>query len=281
MHWLLLILINVIAISVSSLFMRLAMRRQESDPLLATIFQQLFLGLVVFGFVLTQGFVWPDWQAHWPNLLFSSVFYGLGALSFFKSIKLIEASQMTILGAAGSVITMLGAYVLLGERLDGWQYLGAALVLGAVLLTASRGGRLVFDHGVRWALLGTSLFAIAVINDTWVIRSYDALSFAALMSTMPGIFLCLLFWRRLPQLLPMLRQLDRNLLSYTGLYAVGVITFYAALGTGALVSQVSVVGRSNIILTVLLAAIFIGERQHFWRKVAAAILCTAGVLLIA
>lgn len=233
-----------VVISFSSLFMRLAMRQEGSDPLLATIFQQLFLGLVVFAFVLTQGFVWPDWQAHWPNLLFSSAFYGLGALSFFKLIKLIEASQMTILGAAGLVITMLGAYVFLVELLDAWQYLGAALVLGAVLLTASCGGRLVFDRGVRWALLGTSLFAIAVINETWIIREYDALSFAALMSLLPGLFLCVVFWRRLPGLLPMLRKLDRNLLSYTSLYAVGAITFYAALGTGALVSQVSVVGHS-------------------------------------
>jgi len=47
-----------------------------------------------------------------------------------------------------------------------------------------------------------------------------------------------------------------------------------------MLSQVSVVARTNVILTVLLAAVLLKERNHLWRKLLAALLCTAGVILV-
>ena len=54
-----------------------------------------------------------------------------------------------------------------------------------------------------------------------------------------------------------------------------------ALAKGAMLSQVSVISKTNIILTVILAAIFIRERDHLWRKVVAALICMVGVILVA
>jgi len=281
MSWLLITLFNVVAISLSSLFQRLAMRSESSDPLLSTIFFQFFLGVIVMNFAFAQGFVWPDWSVAWPFFLLSTVLYAFGTLLFFKSIKLIEASEMIVFGGAGAVITMFCAYFFLGERLDNLQYFGAALVVLAILLIAGRGGKIVFSRGELMALLGTSFFATAVISDTWVIRTYDAISFAGLMSIFPALVLSLVYPRKLLQLPKAILTIDKNLVIYTLLYAIGVVTFYAALGTGAMISQVSVVARSNIILTVLLAALFIGERNNFMLKAIAALLCTVGVVLIA
>jgi uncharacterized membrane protein len=281
MSWLLIIFINVVAISLASLFQRLAMRQENSDPLLSSIFFQFLLGVVVLSFAIINGFVWPDWSATWPLFLFSAVLYAFGTLLFFKSIKLIEASEMIVFGGAGSVITMFCAYFFLGERLNVIQYAGAALVVSAILLIASQGKKIVFSRGALLALLGNSFFAIAVISDTLVIRTYDAISFAGLMSIMPAIVLSVVYPRKLLQLPAMVKKIDKNLVIYTLLYAAGVVSFYGALGTGAMISQVSVVSRSNIILTVLLAAIFLKERSGFWKKFLAALLCTIGVMLVA
>jgi uncharacterized membrane protein len=59
------------------------------------------------------------------------------------------------------------------------------------------------------------------------------------------------------------------------------VTFYTALGKGAMLSQVSIIGKTNIILTVVLAAVFIKERDSLWRKILAALICMVGVILMA
>ncbi len=281
MSWLVITLINVIAISTASLFQRLAMKDEESDPVTSTIIFQFILGFIVFPFALSQGFAWPLFAQLWPWFLLSTLLYALGSVLFFRSIKLIEASEMIVLGGAGALVTVICAYLFLGERLGMWQYGGAALILSAILVIASQGKKLRFSTGAWYALIATSLFSFAVISDMKIIYHYDAISFAAMMSILPGIALLFLFPRSTVMLPQAIKRINKNLLLYAVLYSIGVVTFYAALGTGALLSQVSVVARTNIILTVLLAAVFLQEHNHLWHKLIAALLCTVGVMLVA
>lgn len=281
MSWLIIVFINVLAISVATLFQRLAMKEEGSDPITSTMIFQLLLGVLVLPFAISQDFTWPPLFEHWPLFLFSALLYAFGSVFFFKSIKLIEASEMTVLAAAGSVMTMICAYFFLGDRLVVSQYVGAVLILLAVFLIAMHGQKFKFSRGALLALLATSLFAIAVISDVLIIRDYDAVSFAAVMSIAPGIILILLFPRSARSLPKVIKSVNKNLLIYTLLYSVAVVTFYAAVGTGAMLSQITVLTRTNIILTVVLAALMLKERDHLWRKIFAAILCMAGVMLIA
>lgn len=281
MSWLLITLINVVAISSASLFQRLAMKGEESDPVTSTIIFQFILGALVFPFALSQGFVLPPLAELWPYFLLSTVLYALGSVLFFRSIKLIEASEMIVLGGAGALVTVLCAYFFLGERLGLWQIVGSGLILLAILVIASQGKKLRFSRGAGFALLATSLFSFAQISDMTVIRAYDAISFAAMISVLPGLALLLLFPRSVPALPQAIKKVNHNLIIYSLVFSLGVITFYGALGTGAMLSQVAVVSRTNIILTVLLAAAFLGERNHLWHKLFAGLLCTVGVVLVA
>ncbi len=280
MSWLLLLFINVIAISVASLFQRLAMKEKESDPVLSTTIFQFILGLIVLPFAISRGFVFPPFATLWPLFLFSSVLYALGSVMFFKSIKLIEASEMTVLAGVGAIVTMICAYFFLGERLVFHQYLGAALVLASILIIAHRGKKFVFNKGALLALLAASFFSFATISDVLVIKSYDAISYAAMMSLLPGIVLCFLFPKKMLQLPKAIKNIDKNLVIYSLVYSVGVVTFYSALNK-AMISQVSVVVKTNIILTVILAAIFIKENDRLGQKILAALICMAGVMLVA
>jgi transporter family protein len=280
MSWLLLLFINVIAISVASLFQRLAMKEKESDPVLSTTIFQFILGLIVLPFAISRGFVFPPLVTLWPFFLFSSVLYAIGSVLFFKSIKLIEASEMTVLAGVGAIVTMICAYFFLGERLVFHQYLGAALVLVSILIIAHRGKKFVFNKGALLALLAASFFSFATISDVLVIKSYDAISYAAMMSILPGLVLVILYPKKMLQLPKAIKTIDKNLVIYSLIYSVGVITFYSALNK-AMISQVSVVVKTNIILTVILAAIFIKENDRLGQKILAALICMAGVMLVA
>lgn len=279
MSWIILLLINVFAISVASLFQRLAMKEEKNDVVVSTIIFQFLLGLVVFPYAFSHGFVWPPLATIWPFLLFSSVLYGLGSVLFFSSIKLIEASEMTVLAGAGAIVTMLCAYLFLGERLVLTQYLGALLVMLAILIIAYRGRKFVFNKGALLALLATSLFSIATISDVLAIRQYESISYAAIMCLSPGLILCFLYPKKALALPKAIKSIDKNLVIYALIYAIGVVTFYSALNK-ALLSQVTVVAKTNIILTVIFAAIFIKENDRLWQKIVAAIVCMIGVMLI-
>ncbi len=280
MSWLFLLLINVVVMSVASLFQRLAMKEKNSDPVLSSIIFQFILGLLVTAFILTKGFVWPT-LAHLPFILFSASLYAIGCVMFFKAIKLLEASEMTILGGVGAIVTMICAYFFLGERLVVSQYLGAALVLLSVILIQYNGQKFILNKGVIYVLLATSLYSFAVTSDTFVIKSYDALSYAAIMSFLPGIMLCFFFPKSLPKLPKAVKTISKNLLIYVFLYAIGVITFYASLGQGAMLSQVGVIVRTQIIFTVILAAVFIKENDRLLRKILAALIGMIGIMLVA
>lgn len=280
MSWTLILFLNVIAISGSTLFQRLAMKREESNPILSSIIFQLTLGIIVLFFAITQGFIWPPMAQSWPLFLLSTILYACGSVLSFKALKLIEASEATILAGFSTVVTMMGAYVFLGERLIISQYLGALLVLLSIVIVQYRQQRIVFSQGTWFALAANSLFALAMVSDTFVVRSYDALSFAAVMSVLPGFLLCLFYFKQLPALVQTVKKIDKNLLLYTLLYSVAVVTFYAALGQRVLLSQVTVITKSNIILTVLLAAVFIKEKDNLWRKILAAVICMIGVVLV-
>jgi uncharacterized membrane protein len=72
----------------------------------------------------------------------------------------------------------------------------------------------------------------------------------------------------------------KNMSLYSGFYGIQAITYYMAIGSGANVSQMSPITRSQVILTVLLAAVFIKERERLPIKIFSAMLVMVGALLI-
>lgn len=72
----------------------------------------------------------------------------------------------------------------------------------------------------------------------------------------------------------------KNMFWYTFFYACQAVTYYLAIELGANVSQISPILRSEVILTMILAVVFLNERDNLLRKTAAAILAISGVILI-
>lgn len=123
-------------------------------------------------------------------------------------------------------------------------------------------------------------YAVAVVNDVIIIRTYDPISFIPVMSIMPGMIIAILFYRRLPKITLFFK--DKTLLhifQYSIFYALAAIIFYLALDSGAPISQLSPITRASIITTVILSAIFLKEKKDIKRKLLSAALVSVGVLL--
>lgn len=280
MQWLPLVFISVVSSSFASLFQKVAMKDQKSDPVVSAIAFQFILGFIVSLFALAKGFQLPD-SSLIPFFLASSALYGVGTVCFFKAIKIIEASEMTILGGSGVMVTILASMIFLGDKLTPLQLFGTGLILCAVVLISWKNKSLKINSGTWLALAGTSSYGLAVVFDTFIIRSYSAVWFLPIASFGPGILMTLWYFRRIKSVVGYVKQINKNLIIYSVLYAVQAIAFYVALENGALVGQLSSIARASIVLTVILAAVVLRETKHIGKKIVGAVLTTIGVLLVA
>ncbi len=279
MSWYLLAAINVVSISVGSLFQKLSMKKESSDPVASSIVFQFLLGFItlIYGFI--HGLHTPS-VSLLPFFLLSGILYATGTLSFFKAYKSIEASEATVLGGAGVVFTIAASFIFLRDKLTLLQLLGVFLILVSVVIISITRQKFKLNTGAGLALLGAGSYGLAVVSDSFIIRHYDAVSYLSLICFIPGILIYLLYVKRTLVILQEIRHIDRNLIFFTFLYSIQAITFYVSLSLGALVSQISSISRASIVLTVILATIYLKEKKHIGRKIIAAILTTIGVLLV-
>ncbi len=102
----------------------------------------LFLYALPVGALVLWPWAQPRWPglAAWPGLLFLGVFSTYGAyLAYYAGLKRLPATRASIVATLEPVVANLFAFLLFGEVLTPLGYLGAVLVLGAVLLTLGRG----------------------------------------------------------------------------------------------------------------------------------------------
>ena len=279
MHWLIFGALNVTSISVAAIFQRLAMKKEGSDPVSSTVIFEFLLAIVTGIIALFTGFTLPPAEI-WLELCAIGVLYGYGGLFFFKAIKTIEASEMSILGSAGTLVTVVLSYVFLHERLSSVQLAGVLCILAAVVVINYSKHTFRLSSGAWYALLGAACFGTAVIIDTFILKSYPAISYMPVGSFLIGVILLISFPKSFRKIIRDVKTIDSNLIVYSVLYAFAALMFYLPLQYGTYVSQLSVIGRVSIIFTVILSAIFLNERSHIGKKILGAILTTVGIFLI-
>lgn len=279
MTWQILVVISIISISIGNLYQRIAMRSEESDAVAGAIIFQFILTLITGIFAFTQGFVLPSTK-QLPLFLLSGVLYAIGTLSYFKAIKLIEASESTILASIGSIVTILTAYIFLGEHLSNRQLLGTLLILTSVVII-SWARKFTYNRGVLFSVFGTVSYGLAVTNDVYILRTFDAISYVPMISIIPGIILLSIFPRSIKYVFSTLQsQRIKPLFAYCLFYSIQAITYYMAVEKGAYASQMALLYKSEIFLTVILAALFLHEYDQLPRKLLATVIATTGVMLL-
>lgn len=266
---------TVLTGSIADIIIRVLMNKEDSDPILFSIVFQFLLSLIILVFVLTQGtYHFPSFKL-FPRFLLGGVFYAAGSFLLVLSSKKIPAGEKTIIFASGSIISVLLGVFVLGNTFGIYNIFGLLFILLAIVVLYGK-SKMKMSSGVWYALAGAFFFAVAVINDVIILKSTRLYSFLPLMSFLPGVVLVLVF----PTHLHKIKRLANpkafsHIFIYSLMYAASAITYYSALNAGASISQLSPITRASIIVTVLLAALFLGERSHLKRKLVSAALVSS------
>lgn len=281
MNWFVLAISAVFLYSISSLIQRVLMKDEKSDAHLYSVAFQILLAIVVAIATVFTGFHLPPISKFPLNFLFLAILYGSGTLFLFNAYKFIEASEVSILTSIRAIVTIVAAVLLLGENFDFKKIIGTVLILISVFLISNKIDKVKFNKGLLYVLGMSICYGLAFTNDAYLLRHVEAISFLVISSLFPGLFLIAVKPKSILKLSQFLKvKIFSKMLTLAIFYSLAAIFTYIAIQKGGEASQVMPILQTTVIVTVILSAIFLNERDNLIRKFISAILVSLGIFLI-
>jgi drug/metabolite transporter (DMT)-like permease len=281
MSWQLLTIISVLSLSISVILQRVLIHRDKTDPFAYAVVFQGIVGILLMAVAITLGFKLPGIEAVIVPAIISVLFFGVGHIVYAKTLQKVEASAFSVLFATQAVWIMALGIVLLGETLTVVQVLGSVLIFLGVGILAKNLSSVFKDKGVLLGLLTGLMFGIAITAWSYVGRHTDTMSWAAISFVGTSLVAFLVWPKSIKKMRPLLRpKVLVTLVLLAVFYGVGSLAMLYAYKEGSF-AIISPLRQTSIIVTVLLALIFLPqERNRIRRKILAALICAIGVVLI-
>ncbi len=280
MNWLFYTLLSLITSAFIGILQKVLMNKEESNPVFRSFVLQILGALVCFIFALIKDFTMPPILQYPLNFVLMAILYALCTLFSFKALKTIEASKMAVIFCFGSVVAIFSSAIFLKETITSTIIWGTILIILSIVIATKPGDFSLKSPGVLYSLAAAGLGGLAIVNDAYLLKFSDAVSYTALGFFLPAIPLLLIY----PKIIVDLKKIPKLISPFDFLLAltwgISAIAFYLALEKGGLVSQISPISQTKIILTILFSAILLKEKQRLAAKLTAGILAAIGVILI-
>jgi drug/metabolite transporter (DMT)-like permease len=283
MSWYFLAIISVFFYSLSTIVQKKLMGDEDSNPVSFMIIFQLLVAAMILIYILIFKVPFPNIMPVWPNLLLNGVLISVGSVFMFKAIKITEAGEYTILSTSATFINLFIASVFLHEIITVNKIFGTLLIVTSILIiTATDFGRKTKLHkGHIFSLASALGFGIAFSNESYIVSQIGVIQNLVIGFFLPGLFVSLLYpksFKEIPKMISMASI--RNMLASSILYLLGAITIFTAYTKGGDVGKIYGISNSTTIVTVILAAILLKERNNPARKIIATIAAFLGVLML-
>lgn len=189
-------------------------------------------------------------------------------LSGYFALKHLPLTITGPIKATQPVLTLLGAMLLFGERLNLYQWVGVLLAIASFYLLSSSGKKegIVFSHN-KWiylTLLSIVTGAMSGLYDKHLMRSLDVMTvqvwFNVYQCLMMLPILLFLWYPRRKKSTPFVWRWNILLISLF-LSVADWIYFYALSDPDSMISIVSMVRRSNVLVTFTAGALFFHEKN--------------------
>ncbi|MCC7304106.1 EamA family transporter [bacterium] len=161
------------------------------------------------------------------------------------------------------------------------QWVGAILLIGGVIIVSSKNTKFAFDRGEIYAILAALLFAFANINDVFLLKHFDPYSYVVFGFLFPGLLLCVIYPKKISLIRPYFsKELFYKIIFLSIIYGINAIAFFAALQIVPNVSQLFTMNSISVVVTVILAIIFLKENNSLIRKLFGSCLSVIGLILV-
>ncbi len=281
--WLILAFLSAALLGCYDSFKKEALAENAVIPVL--FLNTLFCSLIFLPFILLSSHstilagspfevAHGTWSDHFYILLKSVIVLSSWFFGYF-GIKHLPLTIVGPINATSPVMVLVGALLVFGEKLNGWQWLGVLLAVISFFML-SRSGRkegIDFKHDkwIYFVVLGAVLGAISGLYDKYLmakpqdggvdldrmlVQSWYNIYQCGMMLTM----LFVLWWPRRKHTTPFHWHWSIIFVSVF-LSTADFLYFYALSLPGAMISIVSMVRRGSVIVSFLFGALFFHERN--------------------
>ena len=224
-----------------------------------------------------------------PYLAITIPCFVIGSVLSIKALQYMEASLYTIVDQIIILASLVAAaWLLLGETLYGWQWLGlACLGIGIATTRFSAGAKhLGLSKGLIYTALGASLIGIGLVVDKIILNQAGLATFLFTAPSLVslGALLFYLAWQKWHQL-PFWPA--RQLIHWPALItasALGVISLYVYLISLDRIDNIAYLNAMTsftLILAVVLEMIVLKELSNLRVKLIGSSLAVVGLFLLA
>lgn len=281
--WLSLAFISAALLGFYDVFKKRSLRDNAVIPVLflntlicSLIFMPLIVGSAV-GWLGPESVVYipaGGWDVHKYILVKSFIVLGSWLLGYV-GMKHLPLTIVGPINATRPVMTLIGAMLVYGERINGWQWAGVVLAVVSFLMLSRSGKKegIRFAHN-RWiycivgaALLGAvsglyDKFLMAPVGEGGVGLDKMAVQgwYNVYQCVMMGAMVVLLWWPVRRRTAPFRWDAAIPLISIF-LTAADLAYFYALSQPGAMISVVSMVRRGSVVVSFLFAALVFKEKN--------------------
>jgi transporter family protein len=206
-------------------------------------------------------------DAHIKAFIKSCIVLSSWIFGYF-SIKHLPITLNGPIKATQPVLTLIGAMLIFGERLNLYQWIGVTLGLLSLFLLSTSGKKegIRFAHNkwIIFAILSIIFGAISGLYDKYLMRTMDVMTvqvwFNVYQFLLMAIILRLLWYPQRNHTTPFVW---RNSIIYISLFlAVGDwVYFYALTFPDSMISIVSMIRRSNVLITFVAGAFLFHEKN--------------------
>ena len=214
------------------------------------------------------------WEMHKFIVLKSCIVLSSWILGYF-GIKHLPLSIVGPINATRPVMTLVGAMLVFGERLNAWQWAGVTLAVVSFMMLSRSGKKegidFKHDHWI-WMVVGAALLgAISGLYDKYLMAPVESGGagldkmmvqswYVVYQCIMMGIMLAVLWWPKRKQTTPF--HWDWSIVCVSVfLSAADFVYFYALTQPEAMISIVSMIGRGSIMVSFACAAVFFHEKN--------------------
>jgi len=281
MTWQIFIILSILSEAFGRLVQRIILKDDKSDPIAYAVVFQLLGAILIGTFTFYNGFKIPNLVPILLNVVFTPILWGGTNILIFKALKKTEASIFSILFATRAIWIIIAAVLFLGESFTTRQIFGTLLILTSVGLVSRKKETLHFDKGSILAILSSIALALAVVNDSFIIQSFDASTYLTYAYIAPGLLIWIVYPRSTGKIVAIFKNkilLKVGLLAF--LYGSASLLYLYGYQLGNNAAQIASLFQISTLITVFLAIIILNERSHMLAKFSAAIFSFVGVLLV-
>jgi len=215
------------------------------------------------------------------GLILMTVLYSFGNVFIFQSLKRMEASRFTIIFSSRAFFTVLASSLLLGEFLTPKQMMGTLLIILGVILVNIKSARLTFSKKEIVALLAAASFGFGISNDSFMLKTFNLYPYVFLAFVIPALFIMILNPYTIKNMKVFLKKdVFIKMILLCVLYSIQAILYFSALQISKNSSRIASIGLIGVIVTVLMAIVFLKEKENLAQKLLGAGFSFIGLLLI-